>query len=126
MRSVLLSMLLLVIVAADSFAQTAANPQNRVELDRLEDRGRRNRIWGGAALAAGGTAVLLLGKSCVTWGEPPSGTVYRTDPLCEEYKVTGKMTAIGGAILASGVSLMLWEGFKVSASSREMRLTLAW
>lgn len=111
-------------VAVNSFAQTAANPQNEVELRRLRNRGRQNRIWGGVALAVGGAAVMRYGASCVAWGEPPSGALDSSRGVCEEREVSGKMKAVGAAMLASGVSLSLWNIFKVSASPQEMRLTL--
>lgn len=107
-----------------SFAQTAANPQNEVELRRLRNRGRQNRIWGGVALAVGGAAVMRYGASCVAWTEPPPGALDQSRGVCVEREVSGKMKAVGAAMLASGVSLSLWNVFKVSASPQEMRLTL--
>lgn len=114
------------VVPVNSFAQTAANPQNEAELRRLRNRGRQNRIWGGVALAVGGAAVMRYGASCVAWTEPPPGALDQSRPVCVEREVSGKMQAVGAAMLGSGVSLSLWNIFKVSASAspQEMRLTL--
>ena len=61
------ALMLAFVQASPATAQTSPNPQNRIELERLENRGRRNRIWGGVALAVGGVALARLGKDCVEW-----------------------------------------------------------
>lgn len=124
------ALMLAFVQTSPATAQTSPNPQNRIELERLENRGRRNRIWGGVALAVGGVALAHLAKDCVEQSDVRIVIVgwreeYKQE--CIRHAVPDRIKALGYGTAAVGVSL--WNVLRVSATpgpSPSARVTVEW